>query len=192
MHSMSHSLLHRAEGSTLVEYAVVLPILLLLMMGVVEYNTIMYAMAVLDGSIATAAREGSTGYVASGQTRQQFIYGLLQSRAQGLMQAANLSIASKSYADFASIGKPEPCITPSLAPCPGTPGVNFVDVNGNGIWDQDQGAAGLGGAGDIVVYTASYPWPVYTPILRPFLGSNGTFTLSASAVVKNEPYSVAR
>lgn len=183
------SLVRETRGATAIEYAFVLPVLLLLIMGIVEYNTIMYAMSVLDGSITAAAREGSTGYVAAGaSSRQSYIYSLVQAHSSGLLKGSNISISSKSYANFASIGQPEPCIAPAAGPCPGTPGVNFVDINGNGTWDQDQGTSGLGGAGDIVVYTVSYPWPIYTPILRPFLGSSGTFTISSSAVVKNEPY----
>jgi Flp pilus assembly protein TadG len=181
----------RAEGATAVEYAIILPVVLLLIMGIVEYNTIMYAMSVLSGSTVAAAREGATGYQAAGSSsRQQYIYSLVQSHSAGLLDPNKLTISSKSYANFADIGQPEPCLKPAAGPCPGTPGVNFVDVNGNGTWDQDQGAAGLGASGDIVVYTVSYPWPIYTPLLKPFLGSSGIYTLKSSAVVKNEPYTV--
>jgi hypothetical protein len=38
--------------------------------------------------------------------------------------------------------------------------------------DADLGVAGLGGAGDVVVYSLSYPWTALTPLLAPFL--NGT------------------
>jgi Flp pilus assembly protein TadG len=181
-----------ADGATVVEYAIIAPILLLLILGIIEYNTIMYAMAVLDGSITIAAREGSTGYTSGSGGRQAYIFSLAQAHSNGLLNPSKLTMSSKSYANFADIGQPEPCISPPTPPCPGTPGVNFVDVNGNGQWDSDQGAAGLGGAGDIVVYTVTYPWPIYTPILQPFLGSGGTVTISSSAVVKNEPYSTTR
>jgi Flp pilus assembly protein TadG len=187
------SMIRDSDGATVIEYAIILPVLLLLIMGIIEYNTMMYASAVLEGSTIAAAREGATGYVAAGQpSRQAYIYSLVQQHSAGLLNPASLAISSKSYAAFNDIGQPEPCISPPTPPCPGTPGVNFVDVNGNGTWDQDQGAAGLGGAGDIVVYTVTYPWPIYTPILRPFLGTGGTFTLTSSSVVKNEPYSTTR
>lgn len=178
-----------ARGSAIVEYAIILPILMLMVMGIVEYNMMMYATSILDGATTAAAREGATGYTSGTGSRQAYIYSIVQARTAALLNPNNLSISSKSYANFADIGQPEPCITPS--PCPGTPGVNFVDVNGNGTWDQDQGAAGLGGAGDIVVYTVTYPWKIYTPMLRPFLGTNGTVTLASSSVVKNEPYTTS-
>jgi Flp pilus assembly pilin Flp len=189
MNFIFKNIVRNAQGSTAVEYAMVLPILLLFIMGSLEYDLVMYGMTVLEGATTTAAREGKTGYTASGMSQQQYIYGVVQTRVSGLMNPANLTISSKSYANFAAIGQPEPCISPTLPPCPGTPGVNFVDVNHNGTWDQDQGAAGLGGAGDIVVYTVTYPWQIITPFLKNVIGTSGVFTLTSSAVVKNEPYS---
>ena len=185
----SHNILRADDGATVIEFAVVVPVLLFLVMGIVEYNLAMYATAVLEGATTAAAREGKTGYTAAGQSQQSYIYGIVQNRTSALFNPSLLSISSKSYAGFADIGQPEPCISPPTAPCPGTPGVNFVDVNHNGQWDADQGAAGLGGAGDIVVYTVTYPWTVVTPFLKNILGTNGVFTVTSSSVVKNEPYS---
>ena len=177
-------------GATAVEYAMILPILLLFIVGIIEFNVIMYASAVLEGATAISARSGKTGYTASGVSQQTYIYNLAQTKVTGILDPSQLQISSKSYASFSAVGKPEPCITPISSPCPGTPGVNFVDVNHNGTWDSDQGAAGLGSAGDIVVYTISYPWHVMTPLMTPFFGTGGIITLASSAIVKNEPYNV--
>ena len=65
-------------------------------------------------------------------------------------------------------------------------GVNFQDINGNGVWDQDMGIAGLGNPGDVVVYTVSYPWQIMTPVVQGIIGN--TFNISARTVVRNEPY----
>ena len=68
-------------------------------------------------------------------------------------------------------------------------GESFTDINGNAQWDADMGSSGYGSAGDIVVYTVSYPWSLMTPIMSDLIGeSNGTFTITTHAVVKNEPY----
>jgi hypothetical protein len=184
------NLIRCAKGATVIEFAVVLPVVLLFIMGIMEYNMIMYGMAVIEGATNIAARAGKTGYTASGESQQDYVYGIAQGLVSGLLDPTQLTISSKSYANFADIGQPEPCISPPSPPCPGTPGVNFVDVNHNGIWDSDQGAAGLGGSGDIVVYTLTYPWHITTPFLQNVIGNNGVFNLTASAVVKNEPYSI--
>lgn len=178
------------RGATAVEYALILPILIYFIIGIIEFNVLMYASTVLEGATSIAAREGKTGYTQSGVSQQTYIYGLIQGRVVGILDPSQLQITSKSYANFTAVGKPEPCISPAAAPCPGTAGVNYVDVNHNGTWDADQGAAGLGSAGDIVVYTVTYPWKILTPLMTPFFSNNGTVTLTSSAIVKNEPYNV--
>ena len=51
------------------------------------------------------------------------------------------------------------------------------------------GAAGLGGAGDIVLYTLRYDWSLLTGLLDPLMGDdNGVMQLAASIVVRNEPF----
>jgi len=192
------SFMRSATGSAAIEFAFLLPVLLVFLMGIIEYNMIMYASAVLQGATVIAAREGKTGYTQSGMSQQDYIYGIVRTRVTGLLDTsipaspgvAALQISSKSYASYNAIGQPEPCISPTQPPCPGTPGVNFTDVNHNGVWDSDEGSAGLGGQGDIVVYTVTYSWHVLTPIMSNFLGTNGVVTLSASSVAKNEPYNV--
>lgn len=184
-------LLRATQGATAVEYALLAPVLLLLLVGIVEYNAMMYAATVLEGATAIASRQGKTGYVQSGMSQQDYIYGIVQSRVTGILTPAQLQITSKSYANLAVVGQPEPCISPPSTPCNGTPDVNYVDVNHNGQWDADQGAAGLGTSGDIVVYTVTYPWKIMTPIMLSYLGTNGTFTLTSSSIVRNEPYSIA-
>lgn len=177
-----------SSGAAVIEYALLLPVLLLLLMGAIEYNAIMYASTVLEGATTVAAREGKTGYVQSGMSQQDYIYSMVQNRVKGLLDTTKLQISSKSYANLAVVGQPEPCISPAASPCPGTPGVNFVDINHNGVWDPDQGATGLGAAGDVVLYTVQYTWPIMTPLMQNFIGSNGSFTLVSSTIVRNEPY----
>jgi Flp pilus assembly pilin Flp len=179
----------KCEGATAVEYALILPILLMFIVGIIEFNVLMYASAVLEGATSVAARSGKTGYTAAGVSQQTYIYNLVKTKVSGILDPTQLQISSKSYANFTAVGKPEPCISPPASPCTGTAGVNFVDVNHNGVWDADQGAAGLGSAGDIVVYTITYPWYLMTPIVSPFF-ANGKVTLTSSAIVKNEPYNV--
>mgnify|MGYP000330102841 CR=1 FL=1 len=53
----------------------------------------------------------------------------------------------------------------------------------------DRGVSGQGAASNIVVYTSTYSWELFTPMISYVLGTNGKVILSARAVVKNEPYS---
>lgn len=67
-------------------------------------------------------------------------------------------------------------------------GEAYTDVNGNGQWDADMASAGVGNAGDIVVYAVRYPWTVVTPIISDIVGNNGVVNITTHAVTKNEPF----
>lgn len=182
--SSTHNLRRCVEGITTIEFAFLAPCLLLLIMGIVEFSMIMFTMTVLESATSNTARLGKTGYTAAGSTRQQQIVANVANRTAGLLNASKITVTTQVYSNFDKIGQPEPCITHS--PCPGTAGVNFQDINGNGTWDSDMAAAGLGNAGDVVVYTVSYPWPITTPMIGAITGN--PFIISARTVVKNEPY----
>ncbi len=175
----------------MLEYAVVLPPLLLLIIGIVEYDALIGATAMLDGAITYASRLGKTGYdnttatgtcpspavggVITPQTQAQFINCIVGSRVNGFLDTTKLQIFATDYGSgFSAADQPVTCTntvsTPQTIPLCST--------------------ENLGNAGDVVVYTVTYPWQVNTPLLQHFLGSNGVVTISASALVKNEPYNV--
>lgn len=192
-------ILTQEEGSAAIEYAMVLPVLILFILGTLEYSIIMYNGAVIEGATNYAARLAKTGYnntstggtcASPSQTRAQYINCIVQSRLNTLMAPGNLTVVAKSYSAFNDIGQPEPYTDVNNLGhyVVGDP---YTDINGNGQWDADMGVAGLGGPGDIVVYTVSYPWHLMTPLIQKFFGSSGTVTISSSAVVKNEPYPVS-
>jgi hypothetical protein len=179
--------LNRQSGVTILEFALILPVLLLLIMGIIEFSMIMFVSSVIESATTSTARLGKTGYVPSDSNRQQEILDNITSRSAGLLDPAKITISTTVYPSFNSVNQPEPCISPPTPPCPGTPGVNFTDINGNGQWDADMGAAGLGNAGDVVVYTVNYPWSIMTPIMSSIIGP--VFPITARTVVRNEPFS---
>jgi hypothetical protein len=157
-------------------------------MGILEFSLVMFASVTLESATNNTSRLGKTGYVAAGAIpRDQQIIANVKTKTTGFLDPAKLSISAKVYADLSKIGQPEPCITPS--PCGGTAGVNYTDVNGNGTWDADMGKAGYGAAGEVVVYTVSYQWDIFTPMVSSIIGT--PFTINARSVVRNEPFAVA-
>lgn len=179
----------RAEnGLTTLEFALITPVFLLLMMGIIEFGMIMFTSSVLESATTTTARLGKTGYTApGGTTRQQQIYANIAKLAGGFLDAKKVTISAKSYQSFDQIGQPE-AFNDTNHNGIHDPTETYTDSNGNGKWDSDRGTDGVGGSGDIVVYTVSYPWTILTPVVNKVIGK--TITLSARAVVKNEPYDV--
>ena len=172
------------DGVTALEFAIIAPVFLLVLCAIIEFSMIMFTTSVMEGATSATARMGKTGYSSGLYTRQQTIVNNINARTAGLLDASKITMTTMVYSDFTKIGQPEPCITHS--PCNGIAGVNFVDINGNGTWDSDMGAAGLGNPGDVVVYTVSYPWPILSPIMRPMLGS--TYNITVRTVIRNEPF----
>ncbi len=178
--------LRAQEGAAAVEAAIVLPLLLLLVIGIIEIACILFAESVLENATASGARTGATGFAAPGVPREQYIRSEIIRLSSGLLNPGRVNISILAYNLFTDIGKPEPCLVPPVAPCPGRPGVNFVDVNGNGVWDTDMGAAFAGGPGAAVVYRVTYPWTIVSPLLWPFFRGR-THTITAVSMVFNEP-----
>ena len=177
-----------AEGGvTAIEFAVVAPVMCILIMGIIEFAVVMMVYNVMEGATATSARTGKTDYIDGSGTRQQTILDQITARAGSLLDPTKLTVTTKYYKQYDQIGDPEPYVDTNHNG-QYDPGEPFTDINGNGVWDADMGQSGFGSAGDIVVYTVSYPWPISTPIVSSFIGTNGIFTITTHAVVKNEPY----
>lgn len=180
-------LLRHEGGVTALEFAVVAPVFMLLLMGIVEFALIMVVYNVMEGATAVSSRLGKTGYTAAGVTREQTIMSAITTRAGSLIDPLSLTVTSKFYKQYDQINDPEPY---SDANANGSydAGETYTDINGNGQWDPDMGASGYGSAGDIVVYQVSYPWAISTPVISSLVGAGGIYTITTHAVVKNEPY----
>ncbi len=179
-------LLREQDGVTALEFAMIAPVFLFIVSAIIEFSMIMFTTTVMEGATSVTSRMGKTGYIPGGSTRSDAIIASINSHTAGLLDSTKIVMTTKVYSDFTKIGQPEPCISPVNPPCGGVPGVNFVDVNGNGTWDSDMGAAGLGSEGDVVVYTVTYPWPILSPIMKPILGNY--YNITVRAVVRNEPF----
>ena len=175
------------KGATAVEFAIIGPILILLVIGIVELGLLLAARTLLDNAAFAASRVGKTGYSASGQTQAQTISAAVGKAVSRYLDTSKLTLTSKAYSDYGDIGKPEP-YTDLNKNGKWDSGESYTDVNGNGSWDSDQGRTGAGDAGQIVLYTITYNWPLVTPWLKGLVGTGGVFPISTKIVVKNEPF----
>lgn len=175
------------DGAALVEFGFTFPLMLLAVVGTIEILAMLFAGALIEGGLREASRFGVTGFEPAGMSRKDRIVELVNRAGIGLVTVSANDISTKVYSTFDSIGKPEPYIDAN-ANDQYDLGESFDDINGNGQWDADMGAEGVGGAGDVVVYSLDYRWPLLMPGLVPFIGSDGGVTLSASVAVRNEPY----
>lgn len=183
------NMLRDTEGAAALEFAIVVPVFLLLLFGIIEFSLIMFTKSVMEGATSVTSRLGKTGYTQEGQTRAEMLAELLKEKTNGILDPDKIEIETLVYESFSDISKAEPLIFDANGNGLYDAGDTYQDINGNGAWDKDLGQAGLGQAGDIVVYKVHYPWSVKTPVMRQILGDEeGIFPLDVSVVVRNEPY----
>lgn len=179
------------RGATIVEFAIVAPVFLLIIFGILEFSIILFAKSVMEGATTVTSRLGKTGYVEQGMSRQDMLISLLEERSSGILDPEQIEIETLVYDSFSDIGQSEP-VSPdhnNNGFYDEADGDGYSDINGNGAWDSDLGEAGLGGGGDIVVYRVHYPWSVKTPVMSKIMGdAEGYYPLDVSVVVRNEPY----
>ena len=172
------------RGVTVVEFALIAPVLLLVLMGLLDLPYNMYTTEMLQGAIQGAARdstlEGSSG-------REAQLDAIVTRAVQAVAPGATLAFDRRSYSSFTDAGRPED-FTDVDGDGTCDHGEPYEDANGNGSWDLDRGQAGFGGARDAVLYTVTVTYQRPFPVAGFIPGQSKDFTLSAATVLRNQPY----
>lgn len=178
------AILRDKRGVTIVEFALIAPVLLLMLMGLLDLSFNMYTTEMLNGAIQTASRN-STIEGASG--KDAALDAIVTNAVRAVAPSATLTFNRRVYSSFTDAGRPEDY---SDIDGDGTcnNGEPFEDANGNGAWDRDRGKAGFGGAHDAVLYTVMVNYQRPFPLAGFIPGQTKDFTLSAATVLRNQPY----
>lgn len=182
--SAGRSLRTCRSGASAVEFALILPVLLLFVFGSIETAIVLFIRSSMESAVLEASRYGITGGK-DGMSRAERVMQILGERTYGLLDPDTVRLETLIYDDFDDVGKPEPFVDANGSRFY-EPGESFTDVNGNGTWDPDMGKAGLGGRNAVVVYRLSYAWGIVTPMVREAVG--GSVMNVASVAVRNEPF----
>ncbi len=170
------------KGATIVEFAMVVPTLCVLLIGIFDLGYRSYANSVLLGALHDAARMATVGGLSQSQ-----IDARVRTRLSNFAENSTVTIRSDSYFDFSGVGRPEK-ITSDTAPFGSyNDGDCFEDANGNGSYDLDRGRTGLGGSDDIVRYQVTMTFPRIVPV-GSLLGWSDNVTLNANTVLRNQPF----
>jgi Flp pilus assembly protein TadG len=172
------------RGSTLTEFAVILPVMMLLILGLCDLTYQAYVQAVLAGAIQKAGRD-STLQDNAKATATAAIDLRVMKQVWAVAKTATWQSSRKSYAQFGYV-TPEPFEDKN--------GNNaydadecFTDLNGNGVRDLDPGKTGQGVANDVVVYTMTIRYNRLSPIGK-LIGWDQQPTATATTLLKNQPY----
>lgn len=171
-------------GVTLVEFAFVGPVLILMVMGIFDMAHTQYSSSMVNGALQKAARDltlenaGSQRDTVDARVREQIM--------TVVPKDTIVTFERLSHFDFTDVNEPEP----------------FTDENGDGIcnfnevyedtnenkrWDKNRGREGIGGARDVVLYTANVTYPRLFPMFG-LAGLSQNVTIRASTVLRNQPF----
>ncbi len=171
------------RGLTIIEFAIISPTLLVLMMGTFDLGFRAYATSVLQGEVQKAARDAT---LETGSTAGSALNSRVQTQVSRIIANGTWSFSRKSYSSFTRAGQAEN-FTDSNSNGVRDAGECYQDENGNSNWDADVGLNGQGTSDDIVIYTASVSYPRLFPLYG-LLGWSANQTISASTTLRNQPY----
>lgn len=184
-------LLRRRDGTAALEFALILPLILTMVMGIIEVSMILFVSALLEGGLRDASRFGITGSVPAGSTREQVIVDIVNDRSLGLFSLTTSDVRMRSYDSFEDVGQPEPLVLDANSNGQCDAGDTYSDVNDNSTWDADMAKTGAGESSSIVVYDVVVDWSLLTGFMAPLIGEDGKMPVTASITVRNEPYTSA-
>ncbi len=176
-----------SRGTTIVEFALVAPVLCLFLVGSFDIAHTLYMQAALEGIVQKTARDSGIE-TNTGVDQQQVIDDRVKGQVLELANDAQLHFARRFYKTFsdAAAAKAETWSdTDHDLTCDN--GEPYTDSNANGVWDADGAENGQGGAKDRTVYTVTVTYPHLLPV-GGFLGQGPNVTLTARTVLQNQPY----
>lgn len=176
-----------AKGATIVEFAMVAPVMGLVLLGAFDVAHTLYMRAVLQGIVQKTARDSAleTG---TDSTTQTNLDNEVRAQVRALANNSTVTIARRYYRTFSKAASAQAeawTDTNHNGTCDA--GEPYQDDNLNGVWDKDGANSGQGGAKDAVLYTVTVSYPRFFPITN-FIGGSNTTVITASTVLKNQPY----
>lgn len=160
------------SGAAAIEFAMVVPLFLIGIIGIVEIAFTFLATQMLENATQDAIRSIMTGQVKSSTTSKDAFKSAVCDKVKLLLSCGNLYVDAQA---FASMPDPSTFVSP---------------LQNQQFVDSTQFITGK--AGDIVVVRSFYAWPVFlTKFLYGYDMSNmegGKRLLSSAAAVRNEPF----
>lgn len=172
------------DGATLIEFAMICPMFVLILMGVFDLAHTQYTNALINGAMQKAGRDLTLENAGS---QQSAIDARVTAMVRNVVPAGStIELDKLSHFDFSDIGEPEEIIEDNgNEQC--DPGERFIDSNGSGAWEADRGANGIGGARDAVLYTVTVTYDRLFP-MHTLIGLNPEIRLQGATVLRNQPY----
>lgn len=176
------------DGVSILEFALIAPLVMAMMLGTLDIGHSLFVRATLDGAVQDAARSSSLEGATS-ETQQDLIDERVASTIRELAPDAKVTVSRRYYKTFstAALARAKDVIEQSPGNLKCDRGESFMDANGNGVWDADGGSDGQGGARDIVIITFKVSYPRLFPMAA-LLGWSANVEMQSESILANQPY----
>lgn len=172
------------SGVTLIEFAILAPVLMLMIMGIFDMAHTQYTSALMNGAMQKAGRDLT---LQTGTVNEGAIDASVTSQIRSVVpQAAKIELVKLSHTEFSDIGEAEE-FTDENGDGVCNANEPYIDINTNGQWDANRGELGIGGAKDAVLYTVNVSYDRMFPMAG-LAGLPKKVELSASTVLRNQPF----
>ncbi|HST36583.1 MAG TPA: TadE/TadG family type IV pilus assembly protein [Allosphingosinicella sp.] len=171
-----------ARGATIIEFAIILPVLSLMLMGTFDLGYRSYVTSIVQGSLHEASRMATVGNVSMSAIETH-----VEGRLQEFSRNAEIEIDTASYANFSEVSVGEPLTTDAgrlnvydqATDC-------YRDLNNSGKYTH-QVNNGTGGAEDVVRFQVRMTYPRLFPMAS-LLGWSDDVEIVQETMLRNQPY----
>lgn len=181
------SVLRATRGATVIEFALVAPVLAMLLLGAFDIGHMLYVESSLQGVVQKAARDSSLESGTDAEVMQALDQQVTD-QVLTLAPGGEVAITRRFYRNYATAAaKKAETFTDTNNNGTCDAGEPYEDANLNSTWDLDGSNAGQGGAKDATVYTATVRYPKLFPFWK-LVGGSERAAASATTVLRNQPY----
>jgi hypothetical protein len=181
--AIAQQLRRDSQGTSLMEFAIIAPVFLTLIMAVMDLGYREFIFSTLQGAVHKAARDGT---LENGPAATSALDARVRNLVSPIVANGVWTFDRKNYQSFTRAGAQEK-FTDSDGDNIRDATECYEDENGNSTWDADSGQSGQGGAKDITKYSVKVEFPRIFPLYG-MLGWPANQTVSATTVIRNQPY----
>ncbi len=173
------SILQRDDGATMIEFAIIAPVLFFLMLFIIDMALYFYASSIIEIGTTKAARQGITGNTyGAASSRKESIRNEITRFASIIVDVNKLDIYCEP------IGVSFDNVDPAKRQ-------ERIDARPNENFACDAGAGG-----EAIIYHVTYDWKFFVPYVNTLVGGNVSDSMvsapiRSSMVVLNETFGAA-
>jgi Flp pilus assembly protein TadG len=175
------------SGTSVMEFGLIAPVAVLMMLGTMDIGHTYYVRAVLDGSMQEMARDSSLEG-ATTTIQETVIDRKVRESIRAVMPSATVTPSRrfyKTFSDAAAAQAEEIIEDDGDGIC--NNGEGFIDENNNDTWDEDGGDSGQGNAQDIVIIRVNVRFPRLFPMAS-MIGLPEQVNIDSNSILSNQPF----